>query len=70
MRRRTFVASATAAGLAAPFVAGAAEAGTIRFVPQTGLSNLDPIWTTIDVVRNASLLFWDTLYEGIASGVM
>ena len=62
MRRRTFVASATAAGLAAPFVAGAAEAGTIRFVPQTGLSNLDPIWTTIDVVRNASLLFWDTLY--------
>ncbi len=62
MRRRTFLASAAAAGLAMPSIAGAAGANTLRFVPQTGLSNLDPIWTTIDVVRNASLLFWDTLY--------
>ncbi len=64
MKRRTLLATAgaTAAGLAAPSIAGAAVANTIRFVPQAGLSNLDPIWTTIDVVRNASLLFWDTLY--------
>jgi len=62
MRRRTFLASAATVGLAMPFIAGAAAANTLRFVPQTGLSNLDPIWTTIDVVRNASLLFWDTLY--------
>ena len=63
MDRRTFLATATAAaGLAAPRLAGAASAGTVRFIPQTGLSNLDPIWTTIDVVRNASLLIWDTLY--------
>lgn len=62
MRRRTFLASAAAAGLAMPSIARAAGANTLRFVLQTGLSNLDPIWTTIDVVRNASLLFWDTLY--------
>ena len=53
MKRRTFLASA--AGLAAPSIAGAGAANTIRFVPQAGLSNLDPIWTTIDVVRNAGL---------------
>ena len=78
MKRRTFMATATAsAGLAAPSIAsiattslmlskpaiaGAAAAKTVRMVPQAGLTNLDPIWTTIDVVRNASLLFWDTLY--------
>jgi peptide/nickel transport system substrate-binding protein len=62
MKRRTFLASAATVGLAMPSIAGAAAASTLRFVPQTGLSNLDPIWTTIDVVRNASLLFWDTLY--------
>ena len=68
MKRRTFIAAA-AAGLAAPSIAGAASASTIRFVPQTGLSNIDPIWTTIDVVRNAALLFWDTLY-GVDSNLM
>jgi len=68
MKRRTFIAAA-AAGLAAPSIAGAAAANTIRFVPQTGLSNIDPIWTTIDVVRNAALLFWDTLY-GVDSNLM
>jgi peptide/nickel transport system substrate-binding protein len=45
-----------------PHVARAAEDRVLRFVPQAALSNLDPIWTTIYVVRNASLLFWDTLY--------
>lgn len=69
MRRRTFLASATAAGLAAPHIAGAAAAKTVRFVPQTGLSSLDPIWTTVDVVRNASLLVWDTLY-GVDSNLV
>ena len=39
---------------------GAAK--TLRFVPQANLANLDPIWGTQYVVRNASLLIWDTLY--------
>lgn len=62
MKRRTLLASAAAGGLAMPSIARAAGANTLRFVSQTGLSNPDPIWTTIDVVRNASLLFWDTMY--------
>jgi peptide/nickel transport system substrate-binding protein len=61
MKRRQFIA-ATAAGLAAPRIARAADDKVLHFVPQAALSNLDPIWTTIYVVRNASLLFWDTLY--------
>jgi peptide/nickel transport system substrate-binding protein len=61
MDRRQFIA-ASAAALAMPAVARAAEGSVLRFVPQAALTNLDPIWTTIYVVRNASLLFWDTLY--------
>ena len=53
--------SATAA-LAAPRLARAADSKILRFVPQANLANLDPIWTTQYVVRNASLLMWDTLY--------
>jgi len=53
--------SATAA-MAAPRLARAADSKILRFVPQANLANLDPIWTTQYVVRNASLLMWDTLY--------
>jgi len=31
-------------------------------VPQANLANFDPIWGTQYVVRNASVLVWDTLY--------
>src|SRR5262249_11948037 len=40
----------------------AADAKVLRFVPQANLANLDPIWTTQYVVRNGSLLIWDTLF--------
>ncbi len=36
--------------------------GTLRFVPQMDLVNMDPIWGTSYSVRNAALLVWDTLY--------
>src|SRR5271170_888178 len=49
-------------GLAAPAIAQGAAARTLRFVPQADLANLDPIWGTQYVVRNASLLIWETLY--------
>ncbi len=68
MRRRDFLrttaatALAASGGLAAPHVARGAENRVLRFIPQANLANLDPIWTTLYVVRNASLLFWDTLY--------
>src|SRR5690349_1882320 len=56
MRRRTFLAAA-AAGLALPAVSRGQDKKVLRFVPQANLANLDPIWTTLYVVRNASLLF-------------
>ncbi|HEY2894997.1 MAG TPA: ABC transporter substrate-binding protein, partial [Pirellulales bacterium] len=48
--------------MAAPRLALAADAKVLRFVPQANLANLDPIWTTQYVVRNGSLLIWDTLF--------
>ncbi len=64
MRRRDFLRTTTGAAglLAAPRLSLAAEAKTLRFVPQANLANLDPIWTTQYVVRNGSLLIWDMLY--------
>ena len=69
MRRRSLLKAAgglagglAAGGLAAPSLALAADAKTLRFVPQADLANLDPIWGTQYVVRNASLMIWDTLY--------
>ena len=48
--------------LAAPSVrAQAAPARTLRFAPHAPLANLDPIWGTQYVVRNAAMLVWDTL---------
>jgi peptide/nickel transport system substrate-binding protein len=69
MDRRTFLrvsagAGALAAtdGLATPAISQGAAAKTLRFVPQANLANFDPIWGTQYVVRNASVLVWDTLY--------
>src|SRR5580692_10285257 len=65
MDRRGFLKTAAIAAtgaLAAPRLSLAADSKTLRFVPQANLANLDPIWTTQYVVRNASLLIWDTLY--------
>src|SRR4051794_9843534 len=69
MDRRTFLkvtagagALATTGGLATPAISQGAAAKTLRFVPQANLANFDPIWGTQYVVRNASVLVWDTLY--------
>src|ERR1700709_2774330 len=71
MKRREFLttASITAAGLVAPRLARAEDARVLRFVPQANLSSLDAIAGTQYVVRNASLLIWDTLY-GIDSNIV
>jgi peptide/nickel transport system substrate-binding protein len=60
--KRSAAAMATAGGLAAPSLVRAAGTKLLKFVPQTNLANLDPIWGTQYIVRNASLLIWDTLY--------
>ncbi len=64
MNRRKFLKSAAAAAcapLAAPALAQGA-ARTLRFVPHADLANFDPIWGTAIVVRNASVLVYDTPY--------
>ena len=72
MKRRDFLAAAGAAslgGLAMPRLSLAQNARVLRFVPQANLSSLDAIAGTQYVVRNASLMIWDTLY-GIDSKVV
>ena len=46
MRRRTLLTATITAPLAAPAVARAEKAATLRFIPQANLTSLDPIWTT------------------------
>jgi peptide/nickel transport system substrate-binding protein len=53
--------AATAAQLATPAISRAA--GTVlKFIPQSDLAVLDPIWTTAYVTRNHGFMVWDTLY--------
>ncbi len=67
MDRRSFLRTGVAAGaavatggLSAPAYSQGAR--VLRFVPQANLANFDPIWGTQYVVRNASVMVWDTLY--------
>lgn len=64
MDRRQFLkASAAAAFLpAAPHLASAQDAKTLRFVPYSDVAIIDPIWTNGYSTRTHALLVWDTLY--------
>lgn len=69
MQRRKFLAG-TAAALAAPLAAPgiiraqgtAGAASVLKFIPQSDVTILDPIWTTAYVTRNHGYLIFDTLY--------
>jgi peptide/nickel transport system substrate-binding protein len=61
MRRRTFLA-ASAATLALPSVARADATRVLKFIPQSDLAILDPVWTTAYVTRNHGYMVFDTLY--------
>lgn len=60
MDRRTFLATAALSALARPSLAQPAK--VLRFIPETDLAVLDPIWTTATVTRNHGYLVFDTLY--------
>ena len=65
MKRRDLLLTGSAAALgslSAPRLARAQGSKVLRFVPQANLSSLDAVAGTQYVVRNASLLVWDTLY--------
>ena len=59
IKRRTLLA-ATASALATPAIAQ--PASLLRFVPESDVAVLDPIWTTATVTRNHGYLVFDTLY--------
>ena len=61
MQRRTFLA-ASAAALALPAVARAQKQQVLKFIAQSDLAILDPIWTTAYVTRNHGFMVFDTLY--------
>ena len=70
MKRRTLLqtAGAGAAVLAAPRLARAQKDRVLKFIPQSDLTVLDPIWTTAYVTRNHGYMVFDTLY-GIDSAL-
>jgi peptide/nickel transport system substrate-binding protein len=61
MRRRTFLA-ASATSLALPAVVRAENQRLLKFIPQSDLAILDPVWTTAYVTRNHGYMVFDTLY--------
>ncbi len=61
MKRRALLATGAAA-LAAPRSAASQNARVLRFVPQSDLAVLDPIWTPAYVTRNHGFLVFDTLF--------
>ena len=61
LNRRQFVAAA-AGSLAAPIVARGAAANMLRFVPQTDVAVLDPVWTTTYPTRDHATMVFDTLF--------
>ena len=59
-RRRLFATAA--ATLAAPAIVRAEASRVLKFIPQSDLSVLDPVWSQAYVVRNHGMMVFDTLY--------
>ena len=66
MKRRTMFrlggAAAAAAALPRFAIGQSTAATTLKFVPQSNLTSLDPIWTSVGVTANHGYAIYDTLY--------
>ncbi|KAA2212505.1 ABC transporter substrate-binding protein [Teichococcus oryzae] len=66
MKRRDAFTLSAAMGMAAALprfaIGQPASSRVLRFVPQSNLGSLDPIWTTANVTRNHAFMIYDTLY--------
>jgi peptide/nickel transport system substrate-binding protein len=62
MTRREFALAAGVAGFGLSAPAKAVDTKTLRFIPQSDLQVLDPIWTTAYVTRNHGYMVFDTLF--------
>ncbi len=61
LTRRTF-ATAAAATLAAPSIGKGQAVAPLKFIPQSDLTILDPIVTTVYTARNHGFMVFDTLF--------
>jgi len=61
IRRRMFTSGAIAS-LAAPSIARGAASAPLKFIPQSDLTILDPIITTVYTARNHGYMVFDTLF--------
>ncbi len=66
MRRRQIL-QGSAAALCLPSIARGQSSTTLKFIPQSDLAVIDPVWTTADVTRNHGFMVFDTLY-GLDAG--
>jgi len=62
MHRRTLLSAAGGVALSGPATLARAQASTIRFIPASDLSVLDPITTTTYITRNHGFMVFDQLY--------
>src|ERR1700676_5211216 len=67
LTRRDFARTAAAAAVASaiprfPARAATADSKTLRFIAQSDLRVLDPIWTTAYISRNHGYMVFDTLF--------
>ena len=61
LRRRRLL-TGLAGSLAAPSLVKADSDRVLRFIPQSDVTALDPVWTSVYVTRNHGYLVFDTLY--------
>ena len=61
IRRRTLTSGA-AASLLAPSISRGAAAAALKFIPQSDLTILDPVVTTVYTARNHGYMVFDTLF--------
>ena len=62
LRRHLFKLAAGAAVLAAPQIAKALRASTLKFVPINGVTELDPVWSGSRFTQVHGYMVFDTLY--------
>ena len=61
IRRRILLAGVTAS-LAAPAISRGASNAPLKFIPQSDLTIVDPIVTTVYTARNHGMMVFDTLF--------
>jgi peptide/nickel transport system substrate-binding protein len=62
MIRRRGLLTTSAAALALPAIARAQSSRVLKFIPQSDLTVIDPVWSTVYNTRNHGYMVFDTLF--------